>query len=70
MAVIDCGSAPTPTHGSVQLTTDGQTVFNSTAFQACNEGYEKIDGTATITCLANGQWSSSITCRIKGNGFH
>ena len=59
---IDCGNAPKPNYGIVQLTKVGETFHKSTAIQSCKKGYKMVGGTSTITCQENGKWSSSIKC--------
>lgn len=51
--LVDCGSLPPPTEGTVM--TD-RTTLGGTATYACNEGWRTTDPT-TRTCLSSGRWS-------------
>jgi hypothetical protein len=51
--LVDCGSLPPPTEGTVM--TD-RTTLGGTATYACNEGWRTSDPT-TRTCLSTGSWS-------------
>ncbi len=63
--LVDCGSLPNPSNGSVSLS---GTTYQSTATTTCNIGWT-VQGTNPRTCQANGQWSSTpTTCyRPPGN---
>lgn len=57
--LVDCGSLPAPTEGTVM--TD-RTTLGGTATYACNEGWRTTDPT-TRTCLSTGSWSGRApTC--------
>ncbi|XP_048254824.1 sushi, von Willebrand factor type A, EGF and pentraxin domain-containing protein 1-like isoform X2 [Haliotis rufescens] len=63
---VDCGIpvARNNTEPSVQMTT----TFNTTVTFTCSAGYRNHGGDDTITCQANGQWSStSLDCRVIPN---
>ena len=55
MPTVDCGQLADPANGVVLL---NDTVFLSTAIYFCSKGYT-LQGNATRTCLASGDWSSS-----------
>ncbi|XP_048238224.1 CUB and sushi domain-containing protein 3-like [Haliotis rufescens] len=66
--VVDCGipGARSNTEPSVQMTT----TFNTTVTFTCSAGYRNHGGDDTITCLANGQWSStSLDCQVVDCGI-
>ena len=63
--MTDCASPSAPSHGTVKLTVTGVTTYGATATQSCNTGY-KHSGSTIIQCQANGKWSASLTCTIKG----
>ncbi|XP_071094207.1 E-selectin-like [Haliotis cracherodii] len=63
---VDCGipAARNNTEPSVQMTT----TFNTTVTFTCSAGYRNHGGDDTITCQANGQWSStSLDCQVIRN---
>ena len=41
------------------------TTYGSTVAVTCNTGYALTGGTV-IECLADGTWSNTVTCQIKG----
>lgn len=51
-----------PGGGNVAVTT---TTYGSTATFSCNTGYD-LNGTATVTCQADGTWETLPSCDIKG----
>ena len=63
--ITDCGTPVTPLNGDVRLVTPSITTYQATALQSCTDGYDVV-GNEIIECLADGNWSSSITCLIKG----
>ena len=56
---IDCGTPPTITNGSPGTPTS--TTFRGTVIYSCDNGYT-LSGSATVTCLASGSWSTTPTC--------
>ena len=42
------------------------TTYGSTVNVTCDTGYSLTGGTM-IECLADGTWSNTVTCQIKGN---
>ena len=65
--IIDCGDPPPPDHGTVTLTSPGNTKFGSTATQACKPGYDFHSGTVNIYCGTDGSWSSPpAICSLRG----
>ena len=62
---IDCGYPPAPLDGDVSLYTPNITTYQAKADQSCNDGYDVV-GNGTIQCLADGNWSISVSCHIKG----
>ena len=66
--ILDCGTPPTLTHGSVDPDVVGVTTYGATATQVCNIGYSHSSSQATsLSCLATGIWQPvTITCLIKG----
>ncbi|XP_060554931.1 sushi, von Willebrand factor type A, EGF and pentraxin domain-containing protein 1-like isoform X2 [Ruditapes philippinarum] len=63
--VKDCGIVPTISNGRYILEDEGVTTFGAMATVTCDEGYDPDNN--TITCLGNGQWSSTL-CTIKDCG--
>lgn len=60
---IDCGLLLI-TVGGVVSTPEG-TTYGKTATVTCHSGYTLI-GPPTVTCQADGTWSYSSNCEIKG----
>ncbi|XP_052810712.1 receptor-type tyrosine-protein phosphatase eta-like isoform X2 [Mya arenaria] len=63
--IKDCGSLKNISNG--KLTRPNVTTVGGVATLVCNEGYN-ITGDGTISCMANGSWSPSPTCKIKDCG--
>ena len=63
--IIDCGSPVAPLNGDVRLVSPNITGYRATALQSCIDGFDVV-GNEVTECLADGYWSSSITCLIKG----
>ena len=61
-SVVDCGLLGHPQYGRVN--TDSGTTYNSMATYSCNEGYY-LNGSASRTCMANGEWSQSTSSCIR-----
>ena len=59
IAAVDCGSPPSTSYGSPGTPTS--TTFGGTVTYSCNNGYT-LSGSATVSCLATGDWSSQPTC--------
>lgn len=58
--IFDCGDAPVPLNGAIS-SIDG-TTFGSTANYACNSGYQRVAGDASLSCSPTG-WSGTLaTC--------
>ncbi len=53
---VDCGTPPTITHGS--LLSSYSTTYNSITTYACDTGYLFSNGVSSVTCQANGIWST------------
>jgi len=61
--VIDCGTLPDPTNGTVTLM---GTRLGAEASYNCTEGF-RINGTTNRTCQMDDEWSGSEpTCDRKG----
>ena len=56
-AVVDCGTPPAA-HVNGNQPMYSSTTFESTVTYTCQPGYRRV-GDRTITCLANGEWSSA-----------
>ena len=56
---VSCGDPPTNIIGSHDVPT--MTTFGGTVTYTCVDGYT-LFGTATVTCEANGEWSTPPTC--------
>ena len=59
VTVVDCGSPPSISNGSPG--TPSNTSFRGTVTYICNVGYT-LSGSATVSCLASGNWSTTPTC--------
>ena len=57
--VVNCGPPPSIPNGSPGTPT--RTTYGGTVAYSCNHGYE-LSGSATVTCLASGSWSTRPTC--------
>ena len=57
--VVDCGSPPSITNGSPGTPTS--TTLGGTVTYSCSDGLI-ISGSAMITCLATGSWSTPPSC--------
>ena len=69
ICIVDCGDPPTPAHGKVTLTINGETSYGSTATQACNPGFD-LSGSAYISCKDDKSWSAPpVICSIIGMYF-
>ena len=55
--VVDCGTPPAA-HVDGNQPMYSSTIFGSIVIYTCRPGY-RSEGIRTITCLANGQWSSA-----------
>ncbi|XP_053376929.1 brevican core protein-like [Mercenaria mercenaria] len=64
MLIVDCGTLPSISDGSVRLDST-TTTFGSTATVSCNVGYDP--SVATIRCQASGAWDLAA-CTIKDCG--
>ena len=60
----DCGNNETIAHGQVDFT-NADTTYGQSVPVTCDTGYELVGG-HTIVCLADGQWSKTVRCDIKG----
>ena len=58
---VPCGNPPTVTNSG--RTSTGTTFGEITAY-TCNTGYQR-SGSATISCLASGSWSTAPVCTGK-----
>ena len=58
-SVVDCGPAPSITNGSPG--TPDMTTFGGTVTYTCDNGFT-LSGSAMITCLATGSWSTPPSC--------
>ena len=56
LTVVDCGTLPNPSNGSVSHTAG--TTVGQTATYSCNTGYNLV-GDNNRTCGATGEWSGS-----------
>ena len=57
--VVSCGEPATPVNGRKQGSTY---IYGSSVVYACTTGYN-LQGSKTVTCQANGHWSSGVpTC--------
>ena len=56
---VDCGTPPPITNGSPRTATS--TTFGGTATYSCDNGLV-ISGSAVISCLATGSWSTPPSC--------
>ena len=54
--LVDCGTSPSITHGS--LFSSYSTTYNSTATYTCGTGYFFSNGVSSVTCQADGTWST------------
>jgi hypothetical protein len=61
--IQDC-LMPTVANGTIADTPNG-TTFNETAIISCIDGF-KLNGSSTVTCEADGNWSTLPTCDIRG----
>ena len=59
LSVVDCGPPPTITNGSPGTPTS--TTFGGTVTYTCDNGFT-LSGSAMITCLAAGSWSTPPSC--------
>ena len=57
--VVDCGSPPSITNGSPGTPTS--TMFGGTVTYSCSDGLS-ISGSAMISCLATGSWTTLPSC--------
>jgi hypothetical protein len=65
--IVTCTPTPTNPTGGQVMTSNGN-VYNSVASYSCNGG--TLQGNATRTCQANGQWSGTQpTCLYCGDGM-
>jgi hypothetical protein len=53
---VDCGAPPSVTHGS--LLSSYSTTYNSITTYTCDTGYLFSNGVSSVTCQANGTWST------------
>ena len=60
-SAVSCGNPPTVTNSG---RTSTGTTFGETTAYTCNTGYQR-SGSATISCLASGSWSTAPVCRGK-----
>ena len=60
----DCGNNATIAHGHIDFT-NADTTFGQSVSVTCNTGYDLFGG-HTIQCLADGSWSKTVSCVIKG----
>ena len=60
-SAVPCGNPPTVTNSG---RTSTGTTFGETTTYTCNTGYQR-SGSATITCLASGSWSTAPVCTGK-----
>ena len=60
----DCGKNETIAHGQIDFT-NADTTYGQSVPVTCDTGY-KLFGGHTIQCLADGQWSKTVRCDIKG----
>ena len=56
---VDCGSPPSITNGPPGMTST--TTLGGIVTYNCTSGYI-LSGTATVSCLASGSWSTRPTC--------
>ena len=63
--ILDCGSNKVISDGNIDFSA-AETTYGSTVNVTCDAGYSLIGGTM-IECLADGTWSNTVTCQIKGN---
>ena len=59
LIALDCGTPPTITNGSPG--TPDMTAFGGMVNYTCTSGYI-LSGSATVSCLASGGWSTRPTC--------
>ncbi|XP_064388227.1 sushi, von Willebrand factor type A, EGF and pentraxin domain-containing protein 1-like [Halichondria panicea] len=59
VTVVNCNSPPSIPNGSPRTPT--RTTVGGTVTYTCNTGYQR-SGTATVTCQANGRWSTRPIC--------
>ena len=64
MLLTDCKNTFHLEHGHAEFSGD-VTPYGGMVPVVCSEGYE-IEGDHVITCLADGNWSTSTSCRVKG----
>ena len=60
-SAVSCGNPPTVTNSG---RTSTGTTFGETTTYTCNTGYQ-WSGSAMITCLASGSWSTAPVCTGK-----
>ena len=65
-SVVDCGSLPSILNGIPG--TPFNTTFRETVTYNCSSGYILL-GSATVSCLASGNWSSRPTCTGKSHNI-
>jgi Notch-like protein len=62
---VDCGSLGTLASGMITTDPEVSTTYGTTATYECDSGYT-LDGNATRTCEANGQWTGMApTCVMQ-----
>ena len=59
LTVVNCGSPPSISNGSPGTPTS--TNYQGEVTYSCNTGYSR-SGSATVTCLASGSWSTRPIC--------
>ena len=64
IAAVDCGSPHSIFNGSPGTSTG--TTFGGTMTYSCNSGYT-LSGSARVSCLATGAWSTRPDCTGKIN---
>ena len=63
--VVDCGTPPSVSGGAVVTVSPYPTTYESNVQYACLPGYSVMEGTDTITCQADVQWSDAPVCHGK-----
>ena len=65
LLAVHCGK-PLVTWSHVNNEDTAQYNYPATVNMSCDEGYERVDGSYAVRCLANGQWNdTSLRCKRK-----